>query len=80
MSKDSKPAEKAKPGITLTRDDNGFAVFADGNYALAIDPQFKLNEKVGVIVDAFIVKGQSSKTREELAAEVFAAIAAEAGE
>lgn len=82
-TKDTKHEEKPKhkdTSITIERDAYNFAVFSDGNYALAIDPVFKLNEKVGVIVEAFIVKGGSNKTKEELAAEVFAAIAAEVGE
>ena len=93
MTKDTKHEEKPKhkdTPIELRRvnadrdghwqdapDGKGFALFSDGKYAIAIDPAFKLNEKVGVIVEAFQIKGGSSKTTEELAQEVFAAIANE---
>jgi len=67
--------------IKMTRVEEGggtFNRFSDGKYAVQIDTAFKVRDKIGVVVEAFMVKG-GRKDRDATAAEVAKAIE-EAGE
>ena len=58
--------------IKMERDAKGFACFSNKEYRLAVDGRFKVREKVGVVAEAFVVKG--GVAADGAAGEVLAAI------
>ncbi len=60
--------------ITMRRREDGFALFEGDGYAIAIDSQFSVRDKVPVIVEAFAAKSQFKGDVAELTAAVVAAI------